>query len=157
MPRLTLQNVENHSFFIKRSLVAMDYSSDEAARLARLTQLASAPFTRERMKALLDPVTDPEALAAAMRRLRRDVMVSAAARDMTGVGGYGEVVQTMTTLAEETVSAAVRVHSWDLARRYGVPMSSEGVPQDMMVVGMGKLGGGELNASSDIDLIFGNH
>ena len=154
MPRLTLQNVENHSFFIKRSLVAMDYSSDEAARLARLTQLASAPFTRERMKALLDPVTDPEALAAAMRRLRRDVMVSAAARDMTGVGGYGEVVQTMTTLAEETVSAAVRVHSRDLARRYGVPMSSEGVPQDMMVVGMGKLGGGELNASSDIDLIF---
>ncbi len=154
MSRLNLEQVPNYSFYIKRSLQAMDYSADDAVRLARLTGLAAEPFTRERMKAVLDPVTEPEALATAMRKLRRDVMISTAARDMTGVGGFEEVVGVMTALAEETVSAAVRVHSRDLARRYGVPMSVEGVPQDLLVVGMGKLGGAELNVSSDIDLIF---
>ena len=34
------------------------------------------------------------------------------------------------------------------------PIGADGVPQDLLVVGMGKLGGGELNVSSDIDLIF---
>lgn len=154
MSRLTLDQLENYSFFIKRSLQAMDYGAGDEARLLRLQRLAEAPVTRGRMCSVLDPVTDPEALAGAMRRLRRDVMVSTMARDMTGVGGYEEVVRTMTDLAEVTIAAAVRVHSRDLAQRYGVPTSSEGVPQDMLVVGMGKLGGGELNVSSDIDLIF---
>ena len=35
-----------------------------------------------------------------------------------------------------------------------LPIGADGVPQDLLVVGMGKLGGGELNVSSDIDLIF---
>lgn len=77
-----------------------------------------------------------------------------AARDATGLGGYPEVVRVMTELAEETIQAAVRCQTRLLAERFGVPMSEEGVPQDLLVVGMGKLGGAELNVSSDIDLIF---
>ena len=154
MPRLALSEVENYSFYVKRSLAALDYSADEATRQARLSALAALPVTRQAMEERLACVTEPEALAVAMRRLRRDVMIGVIARDITGEGGYGEVVRTMTDLAEVTVSAAVRVHSRDLARRFGVPTSDVGVPQDLMVVGMGKLGGGELNASSDIDLIF---
>ena len=154
MPRLALSEVENYSFYVKRSLTALDYSADEATRQARLSALAASPVTRQAMEERLACVTEPEALAVAMRRLRRDVMIGVIARDITGEGGYGEVVRTMTDLAEVTVSAAVRVHSRDLARRFGVPTSDVGVPQDLMVVGMGKLGGGELNASSDIDLIF---
>ncbi len=38
--------------------------------------------------------------------------------------------------------------------RHGVPRSAAGVAQELIVVGMGKLGGGELNFSSDIDLVF---
>ena len=37
---------------------------------------------------------------------------------------------------------------------HGVPTSAEGLPQDLLVVGMGKLGGAELNVSSDVDLVF---
>jgi glutamate-ammonia-ligase adenylyltransferase len=37
---------------------------------------------------------------------------------------------------------------------HGTPIGANGVPQDLLVVGMGKLGGAELNVSSDIDLIF---
>ena len=42
----------------------------------------------------------------------------------------------------------------ELAAIHGTPRGADGVPQDLLVVGMGKLGGGELNVSSDIDLIF---
>ena len=132
MPRLALSEVENYSFYVKRSLTALDYSADEATRQARLSALAASPVTRQTMEERLACVTEPEALAAAMRRLRRDVMIGVIARDITGEGGYGEVVRTMTDLAEVTVSAAVRVHSRDLARRFGVPTSDVGVPQDLM-------------------------
>ena len=42
----------------------------------------------------------------------------------------------------------------ELAATHGTPIGANGVPQDLLVVGMGKLGGAELNVSSDIDLIF---
>ena len=42
-----------------------------------------------------------------------------------------------------------------LVDQYGQPIGAEsGAPQELLVIGMGKLGGGELNVSSDIDLIF---
>ena len=44
--------------------------------------------------------------------------------------------------------------SQDLARTYGEPRNVGGRAQPFIVLGMGKLGGGELNFSSDIDLIF---
>ena len=91
MPRLALSEVENYSFYVKRSLKALDYSADEATRQARLSALAASPVTRQTMEERLACVTEPEALAAAMRRLRRDVMIGVIARDITGEGGYGEV------------------------------------------------------------------
>lgn len=119
-----------------------------------LAERLAAPMTREAMHARLAAVTDAEELDRVMRLLRRDTMVTVAGRDITGACDFAEVVATMTALAEETVSAAVRVHARALAARFGVPVSEEGVVQDLLVVGMGKLGGEELNASSDIDLVF---
>ncbi|HYM48643.1 MAG TPA: bifunctional [glutamate--ammonia ligase]-adenylyl-L-tyrosine phosphorylase/[glutamate--ammonia-ligase] adenylyltransferase, partial [Burkholderiaceae bacterium] len=52
------------------------------------------------------------------------------------------------------LQAAIALHAHELAAVHGIPRSTGGVPQDLLVVGMGKLGGGELNVSSDIDLIF---
>ena len=154
MERITLSQVPRYSFYVKRSLQAIDYGADDARMLAMLEERTKAPVTREMMVERLAGCETGEFLADAMRRLRRDVMIALIARDTTGLADFEEVVRTMSDLAEVTVSAAVRVHSRDLARRYGVPTSAEGVPQDLLVVGMGKLGGRELNVSSDIDLIF---
>jgi glutamate-ammonia-ligase adenylyltransferase len=52
------------------------------------------------------------------------------------------------------VATALEFHHRELAAIHGEPLDGEGLPQRLIVVGMGKLGGGELNASSDIDLIF---
>ena len=93
-------------------------------------------------------------LAVALRRLRRRVLLTLIARDTTGRAELAEVVATMTALAELAVQSAVAASAHELAAQHGVPIGAEGAPQDLLVVGMGKLGGGELNVSSDIDLIF---
>ncbi len=150
--RLQPQALTKVSSFMARSLKAMSLCGKNEEEI--LCESLSHTMSREQMRLRLDAVTQPEELDRVMRLMRREVMVSTAARDITGMIGFHEVVDTMTTLAEETLSAAVRVHGQSLAERFGVPVSSEGLVQDLMVVGMGKLGGEELNASSDIDLVF---
>ena len=62
---------------------------------------------------------------------------------------------TRTSALAETLIAAA--HDWQFAAhcaRYGTPLDSDGNPMPMLILGMGKLGGGELNFSSDIDLIY---
>jgi glutamate-ammonia-ligase adenylyltransferase len=94
-------------------------------------------------------------LPAAMRRLRQLLISAIVARDLSGRADLGEVLAAITLFAE----FVVRTHLDDLytsmCDTHGVPIGEEsGRPQRMIVVGMGKLGGGELNVSSDIDLIF---
>ncbi len=154
MTKCSLREIPDHSAFVRHSLQSMFIGRSEEEQLAELERMARSPFTRERMKAAFDSAQTEEALDDVLRRVRREVMVTLIARDASGAGGYPEVVRTMTDLAEESVQAAVRMQVKLAAQRFGVPMSEEGVPQDLMVVGMGKLGGEELNVSSDIDLIF---
>jgi glutamate-ammonia-ligase adenylyltransferase len=98
---------------------------------------------------------DTVALAAALRSLRRHVFLHALLRDLTGRAPFGEVVQAMTSLAELSLRAAVDVHARALSETHGLPRGeTDGAPQRLIVVGMGKLGGAELNVSSDVDLVF---
>jgi glutamate-ammonia-ligase adenylyltransferase len=105
---------------------------------------AAAAFSATEMQdALAGAQADDEAaFKRRMRRLRRRVLLRTMARDLDGEGApaarLAEVCSTMTMLAEFTIRAALR---W---------LEEE----DLIVVGMGKLGGGELNVSSDIDLVF---
>ena len=77
-----------------------------------------------------------------------------AARDLGGLADLAEVTETMTLLAEVSVNAALATLRAAMVARHGEPLDAKGRPQDLIVVGMGKLGGRELNVSSDIDLIF---
>src|SRR6478752_444353 len=108
--------------------------------------------------AALDDCIDtgnPVALATAMRRLRRRVFVHSMLRDLTGRATLVEVVQAVSTLAERTLAAAIAVHTRVLIQAHGRPVGGEtGLVQALVVIGMGKLGGRELNVSSDIDLVF---
>ncbi|MEO8740465.1 MAG: bifunctional [glutamate--ammonia ligase]-adenylyl-L-tyrosine phosphorylase/[glutamate--ammonia-ligase] adenylyltransferase [Casimicrobiaceae bacterium] len=98
---------------------------------------------------------DPLTLAAALRRMRQRVYLSTLLRDLTGRADLGEVCATTSRLAENAVRRAVAAHSRWLAEPHGAPIGeSDRAVQQLLVVGMGKLGGGELNVSSDIDLVF---
>ena len=97
---------------------------------------------------------DADALGAALRVLRRRLYVHTLARDLTGRAGLVEVCGNMTMLAETALRAAVALHHSALTVRHGEPRDEHGVAQQLVVIGMGKLGGGELNVSSDVDLVF---
>ncbi|MEO8040528.1 MAG: bifunctional [glutamate--ammonia ligase]-adenylyl-L-tyrosine phosphorylase/[glutamate--ammonia-ligase] adenylyltransferase [Betaproteobacteria bacterium] len=132
-----------------RQLLARDPGLLEAAALA-------APWTAEHMRAVLeaDPPADEPALACALRRLRARVLLNTLSRDLCGLAPVEEVTATMTALAETTIAFALeRLDGW-LAAVHGEARSGAGQRQRLIVVGMGKLGGGELNASSDVDLVF---
>ena len=93
-------------------------------------------------------------LKALLRQLKQRAYARIAARDLAGLAPLSEVTECMTLIAELAVSKAVEVLSLGLVERHGQPRGADGRVQEMIVVGMGKLGGRELNVSSDIDLIF---
>lgn len=114
-------------------------------------------FSAAEMRAVLaaHPARDEESLWQALRLLRRRAMLRVIARDLGGRAPLSEVLQTMTTLAEVTIEHALgHLDRW-LVERHGKPLgTASGTRQQLHVVGMGKLGGGELNVSSDVDLVF---
>ncbi|MBX3666130.1 MAG: bifunctional [glutamate--ammonia ligase]-adenylyl-L-tyrosine phosphorylase/[glutamate--ammonia-ligase] adenylyltransferase, partial [Burkholderiales bacterium] len=115
------------------------------------------PFTAGAMQAELDlaPIDDDRSLGRALRRLRRRTLARLIARDLGGRATLAEVVATVTSLAEVAIRRATAQLHRDLAAVHGEPRGETGgAAQQLHVVGMGKLGGAELNASSDIDLVL---
>jgi glutamate-ammonia-ligase adenylyltransferase len=117
-----------------------------------------APFDWTEARAAIDDavrVADAASLAGALRTTRARLMLHTLARDLTGRADLGEVCGAVTTLAEVAIAAATTLHHGLLAAAHGEPVGAEsGSRQALIVVGMGKLGGGELNVSSDVDLVF---
>ncbi len=98
---------------------------------------------------------DEAALAVRLRRLRTRLFVHTMLRDLTDRAPLTEVCRAMTRLADLAIRETLRVHAAALDAVHGAPIGDEsGRPQSLIVIGMGKLGGHELNVSSDIDLVF---
>ncbi|MGB3288491.1 MAG: bifunctional [glutamate--ammonia ligase]-adenylyl-L-tyrosine phosphorylase/[glutamate--ammonia-ligase] adenylyltransferase, partial [Burkholderiaceae bacterium] len=90
-----------------------------------------------------------------LRQLRERVFFTAMVRDIHGSASLREVVAAMSALADLAVAQAYKSVASSLAEVHGAPMDPDtGLPQELLIVGMGKLGGKELNVSSDIDLIM---
>ena len=144
-----LARAEKHSRYAARL-----FSGDpELRRIGHLDR----PFSAQEMRSFLDiaAVGDESGLDRALRELRRRVMLRIICRDLSGLADMNEVVATATALAEVAISYSLTLHDNWMRAQFGVPMGDvSGTPQLLHVVGMGKLGGGELNVSSDIDLIF---
>jgi glutamate-ammonia-ligase adenylyltransferase len=118
-------------------------------------QAAHAGWDARAMRAFLADAapSDAAALSVVLRRLRQRVMLRLAARDLSGRAPLAEVVATMSDLAEVALQAAHGFHTARLETELGVPQGGGG-RQELIIVGMGKLGGRELNVSSDVDLVF---
>jgi glutamate-ammonia-ligase adenylyltransferase len=97
---------------------------------------------------------DESDLMAALRRWRTREMVRIAWRDLAGFANIAETLREQSAFAQSAIQQAHQHAGRILTQRHGVPRSAAGVAQELIVVGMGKLGGGELNFSSDIDLVF---
>jgi glutamate-ammonia-ligase adenylyltransferase len=106
----------------------------------------------------LAQVTNDAQLGLALRHLRQREMVRIAWRDLAGWARVEEVLEDLSALADACINTTLdTLYAWQ-CREYGSPLftmgAAAGLPQQLVVLCMGKLGARELNFSSDIDLIF---
>jgi glutamate-ammonia-ligase adenylyltransferase len=127
----------------------LDYSRYARALVAARPELAEeieraeeSGWTREAMQAFLRQGEAGGEPHARLRRLRQRVMLRTMARDLADLATLDEVCGAMSSLAEVAIGEALAFLEQGSAR------------SKLTVVGMGKLGGGELNVSSDVDLVF---
>ncbi|MGV7235128.1 MAG: bifunctional [glutamate--ammonia ligase]-adenylyl-L-tyrosine phosphorylase/[glutamate--ammonia-ligase] adenylyltransferase [Nitrosomonadaceae bacterium] len=150
---------------IRSSLTFSRYAQrllgSEPGLWAELIDNIQQPFQMEKMQAYLNnfpnAATDKSSLYSALRNLRKRVILNLVARDLSGLADLSEVMVCMTNLAEVTICFSLKCHQTWLVNSecYGMPKGNiSGTDQEMLVIAMGKLGGGELNVSSDVDLIF---
>ncbi|MES2770974.1 MAG: bifunctional [glutamate--ammonia ligase]-adenylyl-L-tyrosine phosphorylase/[glutamate--ammonia-ligase] adenylyltransferase [Pseudomonadota bacterium] len=123
---------------------------------AWLSAHAAQPIKRDLMHAFLIDVDtlDEAQLKNRLRALRQHVMAALIVRDLGGLAPLAEVLETMSTLAELSLNSALAAIQKMLVAQHGAALDAAGQAQTLLVIGMGKLGGRELNVSSDIDLIF---
>ena len=91
---------------------------------------------------------------ALLRRYRTAVSTWLLWRDVQGLDDVLETLAGATSLAEECLQRALSALEHDFIERHGVVRDRDGRPQRLVVYGLGKLGGGELNFSSDVDLVY---
>ena len=108
----------------------------------------------DRLRGILAEVGDDEALQRQLRRFRRREMLRIVFRDLAGWAELDETLGELSALADACVGESLRLLEAWTREALGVPHDGHGHPQCLVVLGMGKLGAGELNLSSDIDLIF---
>ncbi len=138
------------SHFLRRWIDA------DASRPAVLARAAALSLTAHALSEMLQTEIDAGMpLPRAMRRVRNLLIAALIERDLGGVADLAEVVAGMTLFADFAIATHLQALQEEFEALHGVPTGEEsGLAQRMIVLGMGKLGGGELNVSSDIDLIF---
>ncbi|WP_085246637.1 bifunctional [glutamate--ammonia ligase]-adenylyl-L-tyrosine phosphorylase/[glutamate--ammonia-ligase] adenylyltransferase [Gilliamella mensalis] len=102
----------------------------------------------------LTAVSDETKLLKILRQFRRYILVRLAWSQLTHISNDEQILLQLSELAEVIIVTA-RDWLYELScKEWGTPCNAQGEPQPLLILGMGKLGGGELNFSSDIDLIF---
>jgi glutamate-ammonia-ligase adenylyltransferase len=97
---------------------------------------------------------DVAAARAVLRRYKARELARIALDDVRGTATLEETTGSLSALADACLEAAYRVARREAVARHGAPRDAFGRPVGFAVLALGKLGGGELNYSSDIDLIY---
>jgi [glutamine synthetase] adenylyltransferase / [glutamine synthetase]-adenylyl-L-tyrosine phosphorylase len=144
---------------VRESISRVFAGSDFVAQLcATDTTLLADLLARDFAARVPAPQPDPNLsdaeILSAIRRWRRREIVRIAWRDLAGWADLAETLSDLSAFADTAIDVALQHARRALVARYGEPRSAEGVSQPLVVLGMGKLGGGELNFSSDVDLVF---
>jgi len=125
-----------------------------AARPRLLDLLACPRFAEPSRRRVAKAWTGPE-LAKTLRRRKVIEILRIALRDLSGRATLRESMAELSRLAESSFEAAVTFHYAQLCADHGPPQGRTAAgPSGFCVLGMGKLGGGELNFSSDVDVLY---
>lgn len=163
--KITSQLSQCNSVFVQENLnilVQSDFIVDAFYRYPQwLTNIINRPpqaderrYYQQWLNEHLTSVLDETALMKALRLFRRYILVRLEWSQLTYTSSNEQILSQLSELAEIIIVTA-RDWLYELScKEWGTPCSHQGEPQPLLVLGMGKLGGGELNFSSDIDLIF---
>jgi glutamate-ammonia-ligase adenylyltransferase len=148
--------VDNH---LDRVLLASDYAfesfvQDPALLGPDLVRLMNDPRHADaRASMFAMPLSDVE-FRTELRRFRRSESLRLIWRDVNNVDKVETTLAGSSVLAEVCLEAALRHAERQIAERHGVVRTETGEAQRLVVLALGKLGGGELNFSSDVDLVL---
>lgn len=150
----------------------LDFTLPAAQEVQLLQLLAASPFIGRCLKLqpqLLEgflsgqasfsvpdwtqPHTEAQAMAA-LRRYRNASLCQCLADDLLRQQPVAQALQRVSQLADQLINLAYQWAWQELTPQWGQPLDHSGQVMPLLILGMGKLGGGELNLSSDIDLIF---
>ncbi len=149
---------------LDRALVCSEYFAGVVARYPQaFAELLDSgrmhrPLEADELEAqFLQTGAGNETEAQFMRRLRvfrHREMMRIIVRDLAGWSDTREMLRDLSALADTCLRAAFLRAAADMQQRYGVPRDAAGREVTFVIVAMGKLGGGELNFSSDVDVVF---
>ena len=142
-----------------RVFACSDFVVDALARDQQLLPLLLAQASQQLTDALPAPGAGPQAadesqFMAELRRWRRAELTRIAWRDLAGWASLPETLLELSNAADAAIRAAQEFAWRQLTGRYGPPAAADPEAQRLVIVAMGKLGGQELNFSSDVDLVF---
>lgn len=159
-----LQQLPELASSAERVLPASDYVTQwgqrnpEAAlqwlKQADMQSVYPQQLIAELLQSRLAEITEEVELHRVLRVFRQQQMVRIIWRDLAGWADLAETTRDLSLLADACIEQALNLlHQWH-SQQFGEPCNADGLQQELIVLGMGKLGAGELNLSSDIDLIF---
>lgn len=154
---------------LSRVLVGSDYVAEQCGRTPQLLQelietgdlyrVYEAEHYATSLNQKLQLADSEELLHMLLRKFRQREMVRIVWRDLTRLSDMRQTTWDLSRLADACIDQALAWLYKDCSGKWGTPFSKgsdsqPAEPQQMVVLGMGKLGANELNLSSDIDLIF---
>ncbi|QBQ62979.1 bifunctional [glutamate--ammonia ligase]-adenylyl-L-tyrosine phosphorylase/[glutamate--ammonia-ligase] adenylyltransferase [Actinobacillus indolicus] len=156
-----LQNVEQISPLV-RAMAMSEFVTQQLQKQPELLQawlekhptIEDCDHYAERLKAVVSTVKNEDELHHELRRFRHREMATLSFIQSNQLASTQQVFERLSDLAEALILGARDWLFEQMCNEYGTPMNEFGEKQELLILGMGKLGGRELNFSSDIDLIF---
>ena len=133
--------------------IASDFAIDTLVRQPTLLQALLADAATPLPPPELAPGA-PDSWPGLLRRYRAAQSTRLVWRDVVEAAPVAEILAGSTALAEDCLRLALAACEDAMAARFGTVHDAQGRPQRLVVFGLGKLGGGELNFSSDIDIVY---
>ena len=119
-----------------------------------LPQSPTPDELNQQLRQAIDACHDDPSILKALRRFRQVQMLRIGVNDILRDRPLEEIVREISRVADATIDVALNIALRTKRRKFGTPMTASGQPARFVGLAFGKLGGEELNYSSDIDLMF---
>jgi glutamate-ammonia-ligase adenylyltransferase len=147
--------VFSHSRFLSEAVLRHPGWADDLLAAGDLERALSPEQFQERLEEFPGQEAPGAPSPLALALFRRQQILRIVARDVMGLCGLSEVTAELSNLADAILDGCYRGIRAELTARHGAPRSDEsGLECGFSVISLGKLGGKELNYSSDLDLMF---